>query len=533
MATLQQIEDGIRRLAAKNPRDPRIRTLGEERKRLLGQPLQTEGRAPVPLTPGDERPSTGDFYADMKTARTANPEPWKAKGVSDIDTSVPEDLINVFGEGYTWGTGNRLSGGKEAVAEGEAAKERLGGAALPVEIAGGLASPTIFARGPLMAYRGGKTALNALEGGAGSAADAWAKDQSWSDVGKAALQGAGLSGIVSKAVEPVSNWLQRADNKANQTYKTAAEQRAGYKKKYADVKAAGGVYQNADLRSLAAEVQNIKLVKGVDDRAIALRKRLLNDWRNKDIPPEDLDKLRRWVRIKMKSAQPNDARLGEEFVSAMDKFTDKTDVVKPSATGIGPPQKVPDVNAKLKSARKDVAGYERGRIVQKVANRAKRAADTGRMNPFSPSLESARVKGFGGLEQKIEEGRAGSQFPKVEKKAIEQLRKGTLRRNTGGYAEHLAFSGKLGKYLSLAGQLTHLAPGGSALGFPALAASSVAEGLHQFGQKATKTEIEDLLALTRDATGKGIKADPRKIEEARRKMAKILAATHRARPEEK
>lgn len=382
-----------------------------------------------------------------------------------------------------------------------------------------MAGPQVMAAAPAKLARPLRTVGHAVEGGVQSALDAYGHGQSWSDIGKAGVTGAGLTGVVSAIADPISSWLSRRQQRAkaieNQTYGNEAELGKAKSAEYGKVDKSGVVYSAGNLKNLGAELNRLDLVPGRDDKAIALIKERMKQWKGKDMSPSELDAMRQDFRNSLK-ATDIEKKQGRDIVEAIDKFTAGTPPVKPLPGGVqGPRAPVPQINDTLENARALAAREFQHKTVRRTAEKAERNVTSGRMNPFAPSPESATVKEFSKLDEKIKTGKSPTKFPPAVEAGIEQLYKGTPFRNFAGQAEKLSFSGKeLPRWAKIAA-------------FPVTGAAEV---IQRLGKGATQREIEDLQALIRDPSGVGLKvsSDPEYIAKIKDKLARMMTAGYRA-----
>lgn len=415
-------------------------------------------------------------------------------------------------------------GKRTAAAQGRLGPTNVGA----LGIAEGIVEPTPLSKIKLVEKAGKvmKPIYYGAEAGLDTAVNAYGHGAPLTDLPGEFVKGSGLGAAGSAIAGKVGDWWGKRQARKSQTYATHEDLRAAEKNKYKEVDASKAVYEARDLRRLHAKLKNMDLVPGTDDPAIALLAKLDKDWRGKDMTATQLDSVRQLINKKL-APNPRQKDVAGDMIKEMDAFTKKTGVVEPYAPGYrgqGPRRAATSVDPTLVEARDLHARRQRELQIIKESRRAERDVDKSALNPFGTSLESARLKRFSNIGQKIEEKTNKSKFTPAEASAVDKVAKSgklSLRR-LGGIAEHLSFSGGLGGHLSGLGLLV---PG---MGHVAPLVSTGAEVLHHLGTAATTREINDLRALIRDPSGKGIKADPKTVEAARAKLAQIATAGYRA-----
>jgi hypothetical protein len=413
------------------------------------------------------------------------------------------DVARVGVDSFSLGGADYMAGG-DARAQTDAARERLGPfGAFATEMAGGGLTPMFSI--PQKFGRAVGTVGHALQGGAQSVADAYMHgDTDPMSLLKAAGTGTGATGALSAIADPVATWWSK--RKARQGARSTDDVFASANQKYADVSASGGVYKNRDLRSLAAEIQNMKLTPGLDDRAIALRKRLLKDWRNKDITPEQFDDIRQWVRKKMKTVDPHVASTGEDFVKNMDKFESTADVFDAAGNPI------PGVGATQKEARAEYSRGKRAETVEKAAA-VPLKSQGGYFNPYGGDVEEATRDKFGKLyEEATVKGGKGYSPAEIDK--VKEMAMGTTMRNLG------ALGRAMNPFKKGPEQMLKIAGSAATLGL----APTIARVVQAAGEASTRNAAADLGHLIKDPTGKGIQADPETIAKLKLMLAKTASA---------
>jgi hypothetical protein len=418
--------------------------------------------------------------------------------------------------------------GEDERAKTQAARSRAGWAGTGMDVATALETAPGFVTGKLIGKAKGAipTVARWLGYGAEGAGQAALSsvghgETDPSKIGEQAAIGGGL-GVAGQAVGgKIASWAERRRAKAAQPYQTFKDVKAAGQAKYGEVDASGAHYPISDtdtlLQSLDTTLTNLKATPGLDDRAIAVVNRLKQDWAGKPINPSELDKVRRWIDKRLIAGNPrgDDAQLGYRLREEIDKFTGTTNPIDP-VTGLPDTQ----VNATLEDARSLYARSSRAKAVEGAEAKAQKQADKTGSALTGGNIENARRQQFDRLQTKIEEGKTGG-YSNAETERLAQIVKGTVGRNIG----------RAGSVISpLRGglpALLHLAA------FPATGGVStmiggLGEVASRLSNRATSKEIEELGALVRDPSGRGLTSDPAKIEAARQFMAKLMIGGQRA-----
>lgn len=414
--------------------------------------------------------------------------------------------------------------GENERAKTQAARERAGWAGTGMDVATAIETAPVALTGKVIGV--GKGVLPTIgrwlgygAEGAGQAALS-AVGHGETDPGKIAEQAAtgAAFGTAGQAIGgKIGSWIERRRAKAAQPFKAAGDVKAASSAKYKQVEQSGAHYPMDQTDTLLKNLDNALVEEtatpGLDDRAIAVVNRLKKDWAGKPINPTELDKVRQWIDKKLIAGNPRgpDAQLGYRLKDEIDNFATKAEPIEPVS---GQPS--PQVAADLQEARSLYARSSRAKAVEGAAEKATAQAKKTGSAITGGNIENTRRQQFTKLQTKIEEGKTGGYSPE-EVSRIGQIAKGTVGRNIG----------RLGGAISpLRGSLplvANLLSGGTLTPFGA-----AGEAAALLGQRATSREIEDLAALVRDPTGKGLTTDPAKVQQIRDLLATIMVGGARA-----
>lgn len=160
------------------------------------------------------------------------------------------------------------------------------------------------------------------------------------------------------------------------------------------------------------------------------------------------------------------------------------------------------------AAAQDLAARgKRARAVEDATAKAKK--DAGILRNRGGNLEEPTQKRFGEIDT--------SGYPAEEASRVKQIAEGTMKRNLA------AMAGGLSPARGGAQLLGHIMTGGAFT--PLAAAAEAAQGV---GRRATAREIEELGALVRDPSGKGLKTDPETVRKIRDLFARTMVGGERA-----
>lgn len=450
-------------------------------------------------------------------------DPGKAvQALSDVGRVAADDLTFGFADpaiGY-------LSGQDERGMT-QQARQRMGWAATPLDLTAMVEGSPALAGKVVSGAKGFVPAVSRAVGygaeGAGQAALS-AVGHGETDPGKIGEQaaigsalGAGGSAVGGK----VASWAERRALKAAQPFKTSADIEAASGAKYKQVDQSGASYPRDQtdtlLQGLDRTLVENTATPGLDDRAIALVNRLKKDWAGKPINPTELDKVRRWVDEKLIAGNPRgpDAQLGYRLKDEIDNFSKQGNVIDP-LTG----QPNAQVNQDLLDARSLKARQYRSEAVDTAAAKAQKQADKTGSALTGGNIENATRQQFDKLQAKIPEGAGRGGWGEDAAARIKQIAEGTTGRNIGRFGG--AFSPLRGSVPALAHMILGPFTGGlsTAVGIGGEVAA-------QLGRRATARQVEDLAALVRDPSGRGLTSDPAKIQQARDLMARIMVSGQR------
>lgn len=500
MATVQELEQKFMRAHEANDA-PAAKALADEIKRLRS--VQSPGL--------------------MDRAKSAY-NTYLKPGVDELtDLSNASDMGRIMVDAASLGGADYMAGPEQKKLTDEA-RARVGPGAVLGDITGGVVSPAL----PVKATGVVGAGLRAGQSGVQSTVDAYTHgERDPMDLAKAFGTGSGASAALEGVAKPITNWIgrrkARSEAKGQQTYKSGEELGAAKKAKYKLVDDSKAFYPAKALRQLHAEFQNMGLNPQLDSKATALVDEMKRKWRGKDMTPKQLDEVRQDIR-KTLGVDKREQGVAQRMIAGMDKFTDRTPAHDSRGVNTA-------IDQTLKEARDLAAREARHGIVEQTAKDAARQSKAGRFNPFTPSPESADVKGFSTLEQKIEKGKVKSKFTDDEKAGINKIYEGDWIRDLGARAEPVSVRGKFGGPIALAGMGLNAIPGvGTAASMAAPVVMAGAEALSTLGQNRTKGQIEDLLALIRDPSGKGISRDakPEDIAKMRDMLSRMMGAGVRA-----
>jgi hypothetical protein len=462
---------------------------------------------------------------DTAAARVLAAEVKRLRALPVVDASVPSfsdaARISVDSAGMGFAdTGFGTNAPEETARQRKLtqdARDRAGWGGTAVDLATQYYMPTGV---PLKMAKGLQVLGHGVSGGVTAAADAYGHGKDWSEIGESALIGTGAGAAISKLTEPIASWMSRRKQRAEalkaQPYKTEEDLAKAKSQKYADVDAEGVVYKANNLTRLAAELNQVDLVPGRDDAIIALRNRIMNQWKGKDMSPSELDAVRQQFRKEL-TATKREKDVAGQFIKGMDKYTEKAPLVKPRPKGQqGPEQAASDAAKTAQKAARDLAAREfRAQEFGARMAKAERNVTAGRNNPFSPSRESSTIKQASVLDEKIKTGKAKGKFTAEEEAAIEQLYKGTRFRKLAAAVEPYSFTGKeVGKWSRIA----------------ALPMTLPAEGLRFLGDRATAREVEDIGALIRNQQNYSkIAAKPAEVASKKETLARLMGGVVRQR----
>lgn len=419
-----------------------------------------------------------------------------------------DDLARIGADTASFGFADPAIGyftGADERAKTKAARDRAGWAGTGMDVVTALeTAPNLLAGKLLPAAKGAWPAVQRAFGygaeGAGQAAVSalghGERDpaQLLMDAGIGGTLGAAGSAIGGK----VGSWLERRRAKANQPYKDTQAVKDASSAKYKVVDQSGAHYPAAESDKLLKTFDDVlageDATAGIDDRALAWVAKRRADWGGNDMPVAKLEKLRRSIDKKLVGSDPrsSDAQIGLKLKAEIDDFMKKNVPVDP-ATG----QALPEVTATLKEARD-------------LSARGKRAAEIEKASAKAGPGENARRRQFTKLGEKIDE-RGGRGYSPDEVSRIKAIAKGTLARTAANAA------GVLSPFRGPVQLLGHVMTGGTGLPL-----GMAAEGAMQLGRRATSRDINDLTALVRDPSGKGLTTDPAKVQQIRDLLARVM-----------
>jgi hypothetical protein len=493
---------------------------------------QGGGQQPAP-TPAAKPPGLGE-----RIRRTGFGQLLESIGSSDVGRQLSDprlalqaadDVVRIgldtasFG-GADWLTG-QLPGSEGVEAERKRtalARERAGWSAPVLDVTTAVAAtPSLVARLPQAASWAGKGlryGAGAIEGGLQTALSAFGHgEENPAELLRQGITGTGLSAAGQALGGKVGSWLERRRAAASQAFKKAGEVKDAATAKYKQVEASGAHYPMAETDTLLQNLDNALVEEtatpGLDDRAIAVVERLRKDWAGKPISPSELDKVRQWIDRKLIAGNPRgpDAQLGYRLKKEIDGFATRS---KPIDLVSGQPN--PQAIANLEEARSLYARGSRSADVEKAAAKAKKQAKTTGSAITGGNIENTSRQQFEKLQTRIEEGRTGG-WSRDELARIKQIAAGTVGRNVG------RLGGVISPFRGSIPLLAHAATGG--MFAPLGIAGEVAA---QLGRRATAREIEELAALVRDPGGKGLTADPAKVQQIRDLLARVMTGGQRA-----
>lgn len=456
-------------------------------------------------------------------AAPEGPSVWEQLKDPGAALQAADDMARIGVDTLTFGYLDKLLGPEER-AKTQAARERAGWAGTAMDVTTAVAATPSLAARAVPAARGAIPTIARWlgyggEGAAQAALSAHGHDKSTEEIKDDALLG-GILGSGGAAVgDAVGSFRARRAAKAGQQYKTAEDVFNAAGKKYEVVDKSGAHYPIKDTDQLLSQLDqsltDMSATPGLDDRELAAMRKLRADWEGRPITPTELDRVRRWVYKKLIKPDPQNADLGRRMRSEIDTFTGSNNPINPVT---GQPDQA--VNQALAEGRSLSARGHRAEEIEKASAKATRRAKKSGSALFGGNIENTRRQEFEKLQQRLEDRGVGGYSPQ-ERAGVEGIAEGNLTRNVGRIASAVSpFRGSI-PALAQAGL-------GWMTGGASLPISIGAEALAQIGNRATTREIENLGALVRDPTGRGLQNDPNTVRYWRDLLAQSLIGAGRS-----